>query len=206
MAVGAWLGDTTHDACIGEVLLLVGQVKLAGKLLFRWGLGLLLGVHCLMVSAQASEAGLRVAFVYNFLKFIEWPDVPGAKFSLCVFGAQDITRASLAQLDNKIHQHKRISVVYLDEVNDIAPQIDSCQLLYVPASGADMPLPQPFPANVLLVVDEADLNDARVGISLIRTQDNRIEFVMNEQAIQHAGVKVSSQLLKLAKKRKGGQG
>lgn len=182
----------------------MGRVKLAGHLLLRWGLGLILCAHCLVASAQASEAGLRVAFVYNFLKFIEWPELSGTQFSLCALGAQDVTRQSLAQLDNKPYQQRRIHVVYIDAVADISEKLSSCQLLYVPSTGADMPLPQPFPAGVLLVVDEADPADTRVGIALMRTADNRIEFVMNEQSIQQAGVKVSSQLLKLAKKRQGG--
>ena len=182
----------------------MGRVRFAGKLVLRWGVGLLLGMHCLVASAQASEAGLRVAFVYNFLKFIEWPAPGTAKFMLCALNAQDVTRHSLAQLDNKQYQQRRIQVVYLDSSADLAQQLNSCQLLYVPNTGADLQLPQSFPSGVLLVVDEADANDARVGISLQRTADNRIEFVMNEEAIQHAGVKVSSQLLKLAKKRKEG--
>lgn len=181
-----------------------GRVKLAGKLVLRWGLGLILCAHCLVASAQASEAGLRVAFVYNFLKFIEWPALQGSKFTLCALGAQDVTRQSLAQLDNKPYQHRRIQVVYIDSPEGVLQQLNSCQLLYVPNTGADLQLPQPFPSGVLLVVDEADPKDARVGISLQRTVDNRIEFVMNEPAIQSAGVKVSSQLLKLAKKRKEG--
>lgn len=201
-----WLADNTLGGVHQEVLLSVGRVKLAGKLMWRWGLGLTLCVHCLMASAQASEAGLRVAFVYNFLKFIEWPALEGAQFTLCALGAQDLTRQSLDQLNNKPYQERRIQVVYIETEADLLQQLNSCQLLYVPNTGAGIQLPQPFPADVLLVVDEADSGDTRVGISLQRTPDNRIEFVMNEQAIQHAGVKVSSQLLKLAKKRKQGAG
>lgn len=187
-----------------EVFLGAGRVKFAGRLMLRWGLGLILSVHCLVASAQASEAGLRVAFVYNFLKFIEWPVVEGGKFTLCALGAQAVTRQSLAQLDNKSYQQGLIHVVYIDSPQEVTEELSSCQLLYVPNTGADIQLPQPFPAGVLLVVDEADPNDARVGISLQRTPDNRIEFIMNEAAIHHASVKVSSQLLKLAKKRKQG--
>lgn len=186
--------------------MVVGRVKLAGKVMLRWGLGLILSLHCLVASAQASEAGLRVAFVYNFLKFIEWPALQGSEFTLCALAARDVTRQALAQLDNKPYQHWRIRVAYIDAADEVAQQLNSCQLLYVPNTGADIQLPQPFPSGVLLVADEADPNDTHVGISLQRTKDNRIEFVMNEQAIQHAGVKVSSQLLKLAKKRKEGGG
>ncbi|HSC69636.1 MAG TPA: YfiR family protein [Cellvibrio sp.] len=184
----------------------VGRVRLAGQLMLRWSFGLLLGVHCLVASAQASEAGLRVAFVYNFLKFIEWPDTGSEQFSLCVLNAQDETRQSLLQLDNKPYQHKRIHVVYIDKVADLDKQLGSCQLLYIPASGAAMPLPKSVPAGTLLVMDEPDPADTRIGIALMRTADNRIEFLINDPAIQQAGVKVSSQLLKLAKKRQVGGG
>lgn len=202
MAVRVWLA--AHARASREVHLVVGRVKLAGQVIRRWGLGIILGSHCLVATAQASEAGLRVAFVYNFLKFIEWPALESTHFSLCVVAAQGVTRQSLLQLDNKPYDHKRIRVVYIDAATDLPAKLSSCQLLYVPATGAAIPLPQPFPAGVLLVVDEADPNDSRVGISLQRTPDNRIEFVMNEEAIQHAGVKVSSQLLKLAKNHQEG--
>lgn len=195
---------TRKARALWEVCLGVGRVKFAGKLMLHWGLGLILSAHCLVASAQASEAGLRVAFVYNFLKFIEWPVGEGEQFTLCALGAQSTTRQSLAQLDNKPYQQRRIQIAYIDSPQEVAEELGSCQLLYVPNTGADIQLPQPFPAGVLLVVDEADPNDARVGISLQRTPDNRIEFIMNEGAIQHANVNVSSQLLKLAKKRKQG--
>jgi len=184
--------------------LVAGRVKLAGHLVRCSGVGIILSLYCLVASAQASEAGLRVAFVYNFLKFMEWPELTGTQFSLCALGAEDITRQSLLQLDNKPYEHRRIRVVYIDKAADLPAKLGACQLLYVPAAGAAMQLPRPFPAGVLLVADDADPKDERVGISLQRTPDNRIEFVMNEQAIQHAGVKVSSQLLKLAKDRQEG--
>lgn len=182
----------------------MGQVKLASRNVLYWGVVLLFGAQALLVSAHATEASLRVAFVYNFLKFIEWPAQESPTFNLCAVNAQGAARQSLAQLNNKTYQSRQINIIYLDQVADISSQLNHCQLLYVPTSGADFQLPQAFPAGVLLVMDEADPNDGRVGISLLRTAGNRIEFVMNEQAIQHAGVKVSSQLLKLAKKRKEG--
>jgi hypothetical protein len=78
--------------------------------------------------------------------------------------------------------------------------------VYVPTSGADFPLPATLPNGVLLVMDEPEREDARVAISLNRTQEDRIEFQINDTAIKRAGVKVSSQLLKLAKKQPGGAG
>lgn len=184
----------------------MGWVRLAGQSMVRCGVSLILGAHCLAASAHASEAGLRVAFVYNFLKFIEWPEYQEAEFRLCALGADALTRQSLDKLDNKPLQQRLINVVYFDTQEAIDQSIGSCPLLYIPRSGAGFLLPQPFPSGVLLVADEASANDLNVSISLQRTADNRIEFVMNEPALQHAGVKVSSQLLKLAKSRQGGGG
>ena len=58
--------------------------------------------------------------------------------------------------------------------------------------------------GMLLVVDEPEREDGRVGISLNRTHEDRIEFTINDPAVRHAGVKISSQLLKLAKNKPGG--
>lgn len=148
---------------------------------------------------------MRVAFVYNFLKFIEWPDLTEGKLSLCVLAARDVARQSLTQLHGKHHKNLTINVVFIDLVADMGQKIQQCQMVYVPTSGADMPLPAAVPAGMLLVVDEPDLQDGRVGIALTRTADDRIEFRINDIAIKHAGVKISSQLLKLAKQ-PGGPG
>ncbi len=189
----------------------VGQVKAIGQSLLRWGLLLILGGYCLAASAQASEAGLRVAFVYNFIKFIEWPALPDSELSLCVLGAEDETRSALAPIDKKVQQNRSIHVIYMDHISqtnepDLAQAFSHCELLYVTEVGAAMPLPQILQPGMLLVVDEASPTDERVGIALMRTIDNRIEFQINESAINHAGVKISSQLLRLAKKRQGGRG
>ncbi len=168
------------------------------------GVGVALLLLSFGASAQASEAGLRVAFVYNFLKFIEWPDLAKGNFVLCALGAQGATRESLEQIRGKVHKNLVITVVFIDKAITLEAQISQCHMAYVPTSGADLPLPSVIPSGVLLVVDEPDLSDARVGIALMRTLDNRMEFLINETAVKQAGVKVSSQLLKLAKKQPEG--
>lgn len=173
----------------------------------RWlisSIGLMFLVQSLSVSAQASEAGLRVAFIYNFLKFIEWPNQKGDELLVCAVGAQGTTRESLEHINKKSLQKLAIKVLFFDEAAILAEQITQCHLVYVPTSGADFSLPAEIPAGVLLVADEPDLQDARIGIALTRTRENRIEFAINEPAIKRAGVKVSSQLLKLARKQPGG--
>jgi len=163
------------------------------------GVGFMFLVQSLSVSAQASEAGLRVAFVYNFLKFIEWPN-QGNELTLCAIGAQDAARQSLLQIDSKSTQKVTIRVLFVDEASELEQNVGRCHLIYVPVTGADIQLPRVMPEGVLLVVDDPKQEELRAGIVLTRTREDRIEFTINDSAIKQAGVKVSSQLLKLAKK------
>lgn len=174
--------------------------RIAGRRLIYSGVGVLLSTPFFVASAQASEASLRVAFVYNFLKFIEWPQRENQPISLCALGAEGITRQALAQLEKKSQPQRFIRVVYIDKTDDLSQHLTSCQMIYRPTSGERFPLPEPLPPGALLVADEPDPSDKRVAIALVRTVDNRIEFIIDELAIGHAGVKVSSQLLKLARK------
>ncbi len=177
-------------------------VNVAGRRLFYSGVGFLLSTPFFVSSANASEASLRVAFVYNFLKFIEWPQPKSQPISLCALGAGEVTRQALAQVEKKSQQQRPVKILYLDKSGDIDKHLHHCHMLYRPVSGEYLPLPESLPSGVLLVADEPDMDDTRVAIALMRTADNRIEFYINEQAVNRAEVKISSQLLKLAKKPK----
>ncbi len=176
--------------------------KVAGRHLFCSGVVILLSTPFFVASAYASEASLRVAFVYNFLKFIEWPQAKNQPISLCALGAGEATRQALAQVEKKSRQQRPVHIIYLDNNADVGNSLDSCQMVYRPVSGEHLLLPQLLPSGVLLVADEPSASDSQVGIALIRTTDNRIEFLINKQAVMRSGVKISSQLLKLAKKPK----
>lgn len=155
--------------------------------------------------AHASEATLRVAFVYNFLKFIEWPaDKAADELTICALLVDEPVRQALAKLDNKTQQQRPVRVLYLNEAAQVEPHLASCELLYMPLSGADMPLPAQLPPGVVLIADEASFDDSRISIILQRTADNRIEFLINSATLKQTGVTVSSQLLKLAKNYQGG--
>ncbi len=171
---------------------------------FVSGIGLLYLLYSVGAWAQASEAGLRAAFLYNFFKFIEWPDLQKDELLLCALSARDSLRDSLIEVENKQAHRYVIKVRFLDDEENLARTLTQCHLLYMPVTGADMQLPVAIPEGTLLVADEPDPEDTRVGIALIRTRQDRIEFTVNEVAIKHAGVKVSSQLLKLARSKPGG--
>lgn len=164
-----------------------------------------IGFYCLPTSAWASEATLRVAFVYNFIKFITWPPSLSPRFRLCALGANGETQTALLQLNGKQINKQTIDVLYFEDQTAITAQIAACHLVYRPTSAAPMFLPHPLPPGVVLVADDPPITDAEVSIALIRGPEGRIEFDINPLAITQAGVDVSSQLQKLARNGRRGK-
>lgn len=166
-----------------------------------------------MAEGASNEAALRVAFVYKFIKFIEWPNqATNSTLKLCALGADGDSKAALQPLNgqpvsrqvgdgNVVKQ--TIEIVYLDDAAAIAQNLKSCQMLYRPAHSLPVAIPHPLPVGVLMVADDPQPPEANIGIALARSEEGRIEFSISVAAANQAGVSISSQLLKLAKNSQG---
>lgn len=167
----------------------------------------LLGLMFLSLPVWSSEASLRVAFVYNFIKFIQWPSngtaTENISFRLCALGAQGEARAALGQIHGKPVAQQVVSVVYLDDSVSLAANLANCQMLYRPERSSPLALPHPLPPGVVLVADEPLPGEPDVALSLTRNGDGPLEFQVDQAVMAQAGVSVSSQLLKLAKNTRG---
>jgi hypothetical protein len=164
----------------------------------------------------SKEASLRVAFVYKFIKFIEWPNqAANLSLRLCILGADNEAKEALEPLDRQpvITQlvdgkpivKQAIELVFLDDPTSTLQQLKSCQILYRPSRFAPIAVPDPLPAGVLLIADDPHPSEANVSIALIRSRDGRIEFSISPPAVTQSGVAISSQLFKLAKSKQGGR-
>lgn len=167
---------------------------------YRWLL-----IICFLIPMQSwsTEAALRVAFVYNFLKFIEWPELPADSLTLCILDSPPEMRQPLDQLATKTVNKHAIRVVYFADKESLFSQISHCQLIYWPGPSSRFPL-HPLPTGVVLVTDEANAQEPGVSIVLQLNREGHIEFTINEVAVKQAGVSISSQLLKLAKNYRDG--
>ncbi|MES2674773.1 MAG: YfiR family protein [Pseudomonadota bacterium] len=168
-------------------------------------LSAIIGLMALPCYALPSEASLQTAFVYNFIKFIDWPSAESAtSLRLCVLGANKEMREALQQLDGKAVNKKVIEIVYFNSDTTVTTAIESCHMAYQPGR-SNFSLPQPFPKGVVLVANDPDQENLDVSIALLRNREGRIEFSINQAAVSHSGVRMSSQLLKLAINTHGGR-
>lgn len=149
-----------------------------------------------------SEAAVKAAFVYNFAKFAEWPaeTFPTAQdpIRLCLYGSRDPFLAALADIDGKPAQNRTIRVQTVNRLADFR----GCQILAVAESEVRQ-LPEAVraadEAGALAVAEIEGFADAGGTIGLV-VDHQKVQFEINLQAARRANLKLSSQLLKLARR------
>jgi hypothetical protein len=172
-------------------------------------IALLLGVsgvlfgpgHMPEALAQAPrEYEIKAAFIYNFIKFVEWPAqaLPDTSptITIGVLGRGPFGGA-LESLNGKTVKGKRLVVRQLTGTREIG----SVHVLFVSASerdSLDQIVSAARGANVLTVGEMAGFARSG-GIINLTTQSNKIRFEINPEAAERAGLRISSQLLRLAK-------
>lgn len=148
---------------------------------------------------NGDEHLLKSAFIYNFVKFTNWPretntDLGGA-LTLCTTGNDELV-GSLQRLDAQMVRGRQIRVRTLDpgEVGT------ACQVLYVAASEHDrfsrfIELTRAMP--VLTISQIRGFADAGGIIQLYRAR-TRIRFKINLAVARDSGLNLSARLLDLA--------
>ena len=166
----------------------------------RLACALLLGCCALSGTAHADadvipEYRLKTAFLYNFVRFTEWPPEIGSTLTLCILGP-DPFGPEIDALQGKLIGERSIAVLRRSE--DESP--GACQIVFI-APGAIARLPHVLDAlrgkPVLTVADSPGAARAGVVLNMKLTQD-KISFEANQRAARSAGLALSSQMLRLA--------
>jgi len=142
-----------------------------------------------------SEYRLKVAFIYNFALFTEWPAEVGGTLNLCIYG-QDPFGKDIDALEGKVVGLRGITVYR----KAASASLGDCHLVYIAASA--MPnLPRVLEAvrgNPVLTVADSP-GAARQGVTLnMAVAQNKITFEANLQAARASRLNLSSKLLRLA--------
>ncbi len=168
-------------------------------------------VGVLFASARGQEGvidreyPLKAAFLYNFGKYVDWPDdyhVSDAQgrtvFVIGVVGRNPFGDALDAIAKAKTLKERPIVVSQIARAADF----ENCHILFVP-SGANAQLvgdvlarAQKFP--VLVVGEEEGFAQAKGTVNFY-IEENRVKFEINEERAEQLGLKLSSKLLQLGK-------
>ena len=143
----------------------------------------------------SSEQQIKAAFLVNFLKYIEWPSTTTST-TICLFG-RDQLGPLLTSYEGRSIAGKELRIRHINGPDQIA----DCQLVYVPDTeearfGAVLRWVENQPA--LTVSDAEFFTHQGGGIALVRAE-GRLQFDVNTNALSRAGLKPSSQMMRLAR-------
>jgi len=143
--------------------------------------------------AEQREAQFKAAYLFNFVKFVEWPPPLAAdSLTICFVGGRRVFAALSTDIGNKRVGARRLVVKQLDHV----ASIDNCNALYVDAAAAGNFRPEA--SLPILTVSDAEQFAASGGMIELFTDNRRLRFLINIDNAQRAGLRISSDLLKLA--------
>ena len=157
-----------------------------------------LGLNLFSVQAQVSqEYKVKAAFLYNLGRMIEWPEnANSGDLVMCFFGEESFGD-ELNALKGKAVKGRALKFrrgVQLDT-------IEQCHILFIGDEEQKNLEDIVFALNGLpvLTVGESELFAERGGIVNLPQIKGRIRIEININAAQHAGLKMSSKLLTLAR-------
>ena len=153
---------------------------------------------------QPTEYQLKAAFLFNFAKFIEWPEKsfgsPGSPFTVCVIGQDPFGSALEVSLLGKTMGNRAVQIMRFPNPTTLA-EARHCQIVFISASEKIHfhEVIESLNSIDALLVGDADGFVASGGTIEFMVEDNHIRFVINPDAAGRSDLKVSSKLLALAK-------
>jgi len=154
------------------------------------------------IEAQThSEYDLKAAFLYNFARFVTWPDHSGTngnhgdgRFEICVLGTDPFGPS----LDILAGKRVGTSTVVVHRSPD-AQGLDSCRIVFVTRSeqGRFTELLEQLKGNAVLTVSEAEGFIESGGLINFVIRNNKIRFTINAEGARNSGLRLSSRLLRL---------
>ncbi|MFQ5864231.1 MAG: YfiR family protein [bacterium] len=149
---------------------------------------------------QVTEYQIKAAFLFNFAKFVDWPDEVFADTTepiiIGIIG-RDPFGINLEQtINGKTVKGRKLVIKRFKRIRDL----EFCHILYISTSQKK---------NMAKIIDKIrDLSVLTIGetrsfaynggiISFFNV-DNKVRFEINKKAADQAGLRISSRLLKLA--------
>ena len=149
-------------------------------------------------SRPVTQADLEAVYLYNFGKFVTWPDQSSGSvsFVICTLGNEEFGGALDALTSNETLQGRKIAVRHLTSIAGA----DGCHILFISQSE------EPRLSKVLnavrlkpiLTVSNVPAFLERGGMVQFVVQDKRVRFEVNLQSALQARLTISSELLKVA--------
>ncbi len=170
-------------------------------------------------STKSSEYQVKAAFLYNFIKFVDWPQKKAANnnesFTIGIIGKDPFGEAFTPIKGKKI-KNRNVIVKQFDtfeelkksskgdksKLNEKIQAIKKCHLLFICTSEKKnlKEIINLVKEDGVLTVGEMPNFIESGGITNFLLEDKKVRFEINVTAAKRAGLKIRSQLLRMAKR------
>ena len=139
------------------------------------------------------EYQIKAAYLYNFLKYVEWPKPLNRTFLICVAGQNPFGTVLDGLTKN---ERVRGNLVKTDII--LAPE-PGCDVIFTPRTSNISAYLSAAGGMPILTVGETPNYIERGGIVNFFLEDGKVRFEINRNAAERAGLRISSRLLHLAR-------
>jgi hypothetical protein len=176
---------------------------------FRIPAGVVIAVMATILGLQPASIGgtsgdvelhIKAAYLFNFGRYVSWPD-PFGEVVIGVVGGGAIVDVLEKTISGKTINGRAYRVKVFRSVD----HLDRCEILFLPraeAKHAQTVLAAVSGKSVLTVSDSDGFTD-NGGMIEFRLIDDTLKFDINPGAAEKAGLKISSELLRVARDIKG---
>lgn len=196
--------ETNSDIFVRTVIKKVGNILLLCACVIG------LSINSAVAQTAASEYEVKAAFLYNFIKFVDWPprsfpqkDSPYVIGVLAevkddpFFDGKALTNYLDHAIEGKMINDRRLIARRSDRIEDLK----DCHLVFIPKSERNhlKNILVVARANNILAVSETDDFCEQGGVINFIKQSGKVRFEINPAAAEQASLDVSSKLLNVAK-------
>jgi hypothetical protein len=166
---------------------------------------LIFGVVCFVLLAtntnaaeKASEYEVKAAYLYNFAKFVQWPEDGGASFDICILGTDPFGGALGAIVEGESLRGRRVVI----RATDRSAAVTDCNMVFVAASERSRitQIVESLEQRPVLTVSDIPQFAEKGGVIGFVNKGGRVRFEVNLTAAQEAKLVVGSGLLSVAAK------
>ncbi len=163
-------------------------------------LALAAALICTTAYAQDRKPGeyqIKATFLYNFLKFVDWPkDTHTGDISICILG-EDPFGDALDFIEGETLDSKTPVIRHLKRLH----HLERCQVIFISRSEQEYVediLKAVRGLNILTVGDTGGFAQKGVIINFY-IEENKVRFEINLNALMRSSLQISSKVMKLAR-------
>ena len=159
-----------------------------------------IGVNDLYAADDSLEYKIKAAYLYNFTKFIDWPQREGGvdtlPIKICVLGNDPFGKL-IDPIETKISKGRAIRLQRIRNIDNVS----NCHIVFISRSESnrlEQILLEAGDSGILTVSDTEEFakNGGIIGFII---KDDRIRLEINITAASKAGLKVSAKLLEISR-------